>query len=157
MSEFKRNDNVTPEEVKSLPKKWRSLLLLVVIIAATAGGLSGAYYFGLFNTRHVLPSVHFTISESNQGFNDSVTHSSPWPIMNVYSGQIVTILVENNDTVSSHGFVINHYFGAGVSLRPGESHNITFVANQTGSYLVYCNIVCPVHTSMQYGQLEVNS
>ena len=148
---------MTTEEVKSLSKNWRSMLLLVVIIAATAGALSGAYYFGLFNTRHIPPSVHFTISESNQGFNDSGAHSPPWPVMNVYSGQIVTILVENNDTVSSHGFVITHYFNAGVSLRPGESHNITFVANQTGSYLVYCNIVCPVHPSMQDGQLEVSS
>lgn len=133
------------------------MLLMVLIIAATAAGLSGAYAFGLFNTRHLPTSVHFTISESNQGFNESATHSPPWPVMNVYSGQIVTIVVENNDTVSSHGFVITHYFDAGVSLRPGESHTVTFVANQTGTYLVFCNIVCPVHSTMQYGQLKVNA
>ena len=157
MTEFKRNDNLAKEEVKSLSKNLRSIILLAVIIAALAGGLSGAYALGLFNTHHFPPSVHFTISESNQGFNASGTHSPPWPVMNVYAGQIVTILVENNDTVSSHGFVITRYFDAGVSLRPGESHNITFVANQTGTYLVFCNIVCPVHPTMQYGQLKVNS
>ena len=148
---------MTAEEVRSLAKNLRSLLLIVVIIAATAGGVSGAYYLGFFKTRQVPPSVHFTISESNQGFNNSATQSPPWPVMNVYSGQIVTITVENNDTASPHGFVINHYFNAGVSLRPGESHNVTFVSNQTGTYLVYCNIVCPVHPTMQYGQLKVNS
>lgn len=132
------------------------MVLLVTIIVAIAGTLAGGYALGLFNTRHVPPTVHFTITESNQGFNDSASNSSPWPVMNVFAGQIVTILVENNDTSSAHGFVISHYFDTGVQLRPGESHTVTFVANQTGTFLVYCNIVCPVHLSMQYGQLKVN-
>jgi tellurite resistance-related uncharacterized protein len=145
------------EENKDLAKNWRSMALLVTIIVASAGALLGAYYLGLFKTRSVPPSVHFTITESNQGFNDSATHGIPWPIMNVVQGQSVTILVENNDTVSPHGFAITRYFPAGIQLRPGEWHNVTFVADQTGEFLVYCTIVCPVHQLMQNGQLKVSS
>jgi heme/copper-type cytochrome/quinol oxidase subunit 2 len=72
-------------------------------------------------------------------------------------GQSVTIRVENNDTVEPHGFVITHYFDAGVKLGPGEFHDVIFVASQTGSFLVYCNILCSVHQSMLNGQLNVNS
>lgn len=137
-------------------KRWRPMILLGIIVVSTIGVLFGAYYFGLFNTGHVPTSVHFTITMTNQGFNDSRTHSSPWPIMNVAIGQSVTIHVENNDTVESHGFVITHYFDAGVKLRPGESHDVVFVATQTGSFLVYCNIVCSIHQYMLNGQLNVN-
>lgn len=146
----------TDEVAHSLSKNWRSILLILVILGGTAGGLLVANYKGLFNTRHVPPSVHFTITESNQGFNDSANHNAPWPVMNVVLGQSVTILVENNDTVATHGFSITHYFDVGIPLRPGESHNVTFVASQTGVFLVACNIVCPVHPSMQYGKLIVN-
>ncbi len=76
--------------------------------------------------------------------------------MNVVVGQSVTILVENNDTVESHGFVITHYFDAGVKLRPGEWHNVGFVANQTGSFIIYCTIVCSIHQFMLDGQLNVS-
>lgn len=130
--------------------------MIVIILAATAGTLLGAYYLGLLSPVLHPVSVHFTITETNQGFNESANHSSPWPVMNIFMGQTVTILVENNDTVSSHGFVISHYFDAGVELRPGESHAVTFVAHQTGNFLVYCNILCPVHPSMQNGQLKVS-
>jgi heme/copper-type cytochrome/quinol oxidase subunit 2 len=144
------------EENKGLAKNWRSIALLMTIIVASAGALFSAYYLGLFNTRSVPPSVHFTIIQSNQGFNDSAMHGIPWPIMNVVQGQTVTILVENNDTSSSHGFAITRYFAA-IQLRPGESHNVTFVADQTGEFLVYCTITCPVHALMQNGQLKVSS
>ena len=145
------------DTAKSLSENWRSILLILVIIGGASGGLLGAYYLGLFKSRQVPPSVHFTITETNQGFNDSVSHSAPWPVLSVVVGQSVTILVENNDTVATHGFSITHYFDAGIPLRPGESHNVTFVASQTGSFLVACNIFCPVHPSMQYGRLIVNS
>jgi heme/copper-type cytochrome/quinol oxidase subunit 2 len=130
--------------------------LLGTIIVATGGALIGAYYLGFFKTTHPQTSAHFTITMTNQGFNGSKTQPSPWPIMNVLKGQSVTIHVENNDTVEPHGFVISHYFDAGVKLGPGESHDVVFVANQTGSFLVYCNILCSVHQSMLNGQLNVN-
>lgn len=147
----------TEGAVDNLSKNWRSILLILVIIGGASGGLLGAYYVGLFNPRQVPPSIHFTITESNQGFNDSAYHSGTWPVMNVVLGQSVTILVENNDTVATHGFVITRYFDAGVQLRPGETHKVTFVANQTGAFQVFCNIVCPVHPSMQNGKLIVGS
>lgn len=136
--------------------EWKSILILGVIVAGAASALFGAYYFGLFNTNHNSTSVQFTITMTNQGFNGSRIQPTPWPIMNVLQGQSVTIRVENNDTVESHGFVISHYFDAGVKLRPGEFHDIVFVANQTGSFVIYCNIVCSIHQYMLNGQLNVN-
>ena len=147
----------TNEAANTLTKNWRSILLILVIVGGASGGLFGAYYLGLFNMRQSHPLVHFTITESNQGFNDSASRSSPWPVMDVALGQSVTILIENNDTVATHGFVITHYFDAGVSLRPGETHIVTFVANQMGTFQVFCSIVCPVHPSMQNGKLIVNT
>jgi len=132
------------------------MLLLGIMVAGAVGALFGAYYFGLFTTNHNPTSVHYTITMTNQGFNGSRTQPTPWPVMNVLQGQSVTIRVENNDTVESHGFVISHYFDAGVKLRPGEFHDVVFVANQTGSFLVYCNIVCSIHQYMLNGQLNVN-
>ena len=148
---------MTKEEAKGgLAKNWQSIFLLTMIIIASAGALFSAYYLGLFNTHSVSPSVHFTIIENEQGFNDSVAHSSPWPIMSVIQGQTVTILVENNDTASPHGFAITHYFIAGIQLGPGQSHNVTFIADRTGDFLVYCTIYCPVHQLMQNGQLKIS-
>ena len=138
------------------PDQWKSMLLLGIMVAGAVGALFGAYYFGLFTTNHNPTSVHYTITMTNQGFNGSRTQPTPWPVMNVLQGQSVTIRVENNDTVESHGFVISHYFDAGVKLRPGEFHDVVFVANQTGSFLVYCNIVCSIHQYMLNGQLNVN-
>lgn len=153
-----RNDWVTePKERRGLAKNWRSIALLATIVVGSAGALSSAYYLGWFKTRSAPPSVHFTITETNQGFNDSATHSLPWPIMSVIQGQSVTVLVENNDTSSSHGFAITHYLIAGLQLRPGESHDVTFVADQIGDFMVYCTILCPVHQLMQSGQLRVSS
>ena len=137
-------------------ERWRTIILLVTIVLAAASALFGVSYLGFFKTNQAPTSAHFTITMTNQGFNDSKTHSSPWPIMNVVKGQSVTIRVENNDTVEPHGFVINHYFDAGVKLGPGESHDVVFVASQTGSFLVYCNILCSVHQYMLNGQLNVN-
>jgi len=137
-------------------EKWRTMLLIGTIVVVASGALLGAYYLGYFNTNNAPTSARFTITMTNQGFNNSRTHSSPWPIMNVVRGQSVTIHVENNDTVEPHGFVISHYFDAGIKLGPGESHDVVFVANQTGSFLVYCNILCSVHQSMLSGQLNVS-
>jgi heme/copper-type cytochrome/quinol oxidase subunit 2 len=136
--------------------KRQTVILLVTIAVVASSAFVGAYYLGLLNANHTPTTVHFTISMTNLGFNDSRDHSAPWPIMNVVRGQSVTISVENNDTVEPHGFVISHYFDAGIKLGPGESHNVVFVASQAGSFLVYCNILCSIHQYMLNGQLNVN-
>jgi len=100
--------------------------------------------------------VHFTLVMSLNGYNDSRTQGFPWPKMNVTLGESVTIHVVNDDSVQAHGFAIAHYFDSGVTLRPGESYDMTFIADQLGTFNVYCNIVCTVHVYMQSGRLNVN-
>src|SRR2546422_731368 len=74
-------------------ERWRTIILLVTIVLAAASALFSVSYLGLFKTNQAPTSAHFTITMTNQGFNDSKTHSSPWPIMNVVKGQSVTIRV----------------------------------------------------------------
>jgi heme/copper-type cytochrome/quinol oxidase subunit 2 len=100
---------------------------------------------------------HFTIVMSEQGFNSSkARYPTPWPIMNVRKGDKVSIHVENDDPGGEpHAFVITHYFASGIKLAGGQSDDISFTANQAGSFLVYCNILCTPHTYMLNGQLNV--
>jgi heme/copper-type cytochrome/quinol oxidase subunit 2 len=76
--------------------------------------------------------------------------------MNVTLGQNVWIHVVSNDTIQSHGFAIVTYFNRGLTLGPGACNDVTFTANQLGSFRVYCYVVCTVHPSMQNGEVNVN-
>ena len=88
-----------------------------------------------------------------RGFNDSIGRGEP--ALQVGHGETVNILVCNLDPVQSHGLAIDHYFPTGVVLRPGEAYKISFVANDTGSFTLYCNVFCTVHSFMR-GRLIVN-
>lgn len=144
-----------------------------MIVIAVSGFFAAAYAFHLFT-----PAVNclarppdepstavFTIVMANEGmnigFNGSYYHSSssPWPVMNVTLGENVLIHVFNNDSAEAHGFQITHYFDQGLGqsgLAPGKCYDVRFVANQLGSFQVFCNIFCTIHLSMQYGRLNVN-
>ena len=89
----------------------------------------------------------------DSGFNDSVHRGQP--TIEYQRGNAVNILVCNLDPVQSHGFAIDHYFAAGVTLRPGEASKVSFVARDTGSFTIYCNVFCTVHTFMK-GTLTVD-
>ena len=69
--------------------------------------------------------------------------------------QCFLIRVKNDDPVEPHGFTVTHYFDSGVTLRPGETYTLTFLADQKGTFRVYCNIFCTVHVYMQNGRLTV--
>ncbi len=132
-------------------------LAVVAIILATIAVLIAS---GLVSeNKQSVPSdqPHFTIVMSNSGFNGSATRTDAWPIMTVSKGQTITIRVINNDAVEAHGLAITHYFDSGVTLRPHQFYDITFVADQTGTFRVYCNIFCAIHPLMQNGQLVVNT
>ncbi len=75
--------------------------------------------------------------------------------MTVHQGQTVTIHVRNEDPVEPHGFTVTHYLDSGVTLRPGETYTLTFLADQKGTFRVYCDIFCTIHVYMQNGQLKV--
>ena len=148
------------------------LAIIVIIVAVAAVGVgTWAYltftYPGLFNTigtsNLACPSgatsasaqTHFTIIISGQGFNGS-TYAAACPLLSVVKGQSVTIHLVNDDG-ERHGVAISHYFAGGVEVAPGQSRDITFTADQVGSFVIYCNIGCFAHNYMQNGRLNVTS
>jgi FtsP/CotA-like multicopper oxidase with cupredoxin domain len=147
----------------------RLVLVIVLVVVVITGFFTAAYtlhFFGLGTTNcwarpASVPasSTYFVVVMANEamnvGFNGSKFQSGSWPIINVTLGRTVTIHVINNDTVQSHGFVIQRYF-SGFSLGPGTCSDMTFTPDQSGSFLVYCNISCSIHVFMQSGRLNVN-
>lgn len=154
---------------QNLVRHRRIVLVVALITVVGAGSLAAAYsfhFFGLGRTgcgtspSYQPSSAQFTIVMDNQGmnvgFNGSKYHSIPWPMMNVSVGQTVSIHVTNNDPTQPHGFAITRYFDRGITLRSGECYDATFVADQPGSFTVYCNIFCTIHVYMQDGRLTVS-
>ena len=146
------------------------VVLVVVLVGASAttalylssrggGGASRPLPAGC-----VKPPGGFLIIASNLGFNDSETHGAPaksWPIINVKQGQTVSITVCNVD-VQSHGFQITHYYDVPnvgvVTVVPGQVLKVPpFVADEAGSFTIYCSIFCSVHIYMQSGLLNVTA
>jgi hypothetical protein len=142
------------------------IVLAVVIVAGTAtaglfllsrGGGAGARPLPQGCTK---PAGGFLIIASDTGYNDSIGHGAPeknWPIVDVKQGQNVTIVVCNID-IQAHGFQITHYYDQDeVTLTPGQVIKVNFVASQTGSFDIYCEIFCSIHIYMQSGLLNVTA
>jgi len=136
-------------------------------IAILAISISAPFGFIAFQSLH-LPSVAFNVSLAqscerptgyvimildDSGFNDSIHRGQP--TIEFQRGDTVNILVCNLDPIQSHGFAIDHYFPTGVTLRPGEAYKVSFDAKEAGSFTIYCNVFCTVHTFMK-GRLVVN-
>lgn len=163
----------------------RSVLIIALLLIIVAASLSILAYLSLnyhpsvtpnpcdvINSQREAPGIAnssvtgttatFTIIESDpgnpyEGMNGSAYHlSTSWPVMQVMKGQKVTIHVINCASSEPHGFAITHYFNQGVALQAGHSYTITFVADQTGTFRVYCNIFCSIHALMQNGELIVS-
>ena len=147
-----------------------ALVGVVVVGAAVGAGLLLASGPRNSTSTTVLPTVcakppgGFLIVASGRGYNDSVDHgvsigSFPkisWPIMNVHQNQTVNITICNTD-VQAHGFQISHYFENTIEvIAPGQSINVSFVADQTGAFRIYCEIPCSIHWAMQSGELLVS-
>ncbi len=103
-------------------------------------------------------SQSFLIIASITGFNDSADHGVPdacWPVIRVPQGTLVNITVTNIDK-QPHGFNIAHYYDSGiVTVAPGQTIDVPFVANETGTFKIYCSIFCTIHWAMQSGELIV--
>jgi len=154
-------------------KRWHLIsLATATLVIVVASFFVAAYAFHLFGSQpqncwtrpaSAPNTAVFTIVMANEGvnvgFNGSAYHPAPWPVMNVTLGQNVIIHVINNDTVQAHGFQVIHYFDTGIlgGLAPGKCYDVTFTANQPGSFVVQCNISCSIHILMQNGRLNVNS
>ncbi len=99
----------------------------------------------------VRPPGFFLIIADLSGFNDSISHGAPlnpWPVIHVHEGDVVRIVVCNEDTSQAHGFAIQTYFDTGVVMAPGDAYRIVFSATVPGTFVIYCNIFCTVHAFM---------
>src|SRR2546426_10507876 len=135
----------------------RNLVLSIVAIAAL---FAAATFLALNPSANGTGStaksqVTFTLVASRTGYNGSVNMGSPWPVMTVHQGPTVTIQVKNDDPVEPHGFTVTHYLDSGVTLRPGETYTLTFLADQKGAFRAYCSILCTIHSYMRNGPLTV--
>lgn len=105
------------------------------------------------------PAGGYLIIASIKGYNDSIDHGAPlksWPIINVSKGSTVRITVCNIDK-QAHGFQVSHYYDSSIeTLPPGQVINVSFIADQTGSFQIYCDVFCTIHIFMQNGELRVS-
>ncbi|MBI3841131.1 MAG: hypothetical protein HY297_04150 [Thaumarchaeota archaeon] len=136
--------------------------LLVVLIGVSA---AASYLYAMrTGSNHVVlppgcvkPEGGFLIVASIRGYNDSVDHAAPWPLISVQSGTTVKITICNIDH-QPHGFQVAHFFaGTIVTVSPGQVLPVSFVANQVGTFRIYCSIFCTVHSFMQQGELVVTA
>jgi hypothetical protein len=131
--------------------------LLFVHPGMGATTTTGTQYGGL-PVGCVKPPGGYLIIASVAGYNDSIDHGAPenaWPIIRVPNGASVNIVVCNVDH-QAHGFQITHYFDSGIeTVTPGQVVKVSFVAHQSGTFLIYCSIFCSIHPIMQNGQLIV--
>jgi len=109
------------------------------------------------------PPGGFLIIASHLGWNDSelkgagVTPGVVWPKITVNQGSAVNITVCNID-VQTHSFNIATYLSTPVNtVAPQQVRHFSFVANQPGTFQIYCEIPCSIHIYMLSGQLEVLS
>jgi hypothetical protein len=138
----------------------KTLAILAISITAFSGFVV-LQYFHLPNAAFDVslaqscdrPLGYVLVILDDNGFNDSIHRGQP--TIESQRGDTVNILVCNLDPVQSHGFAIDHYFATGVTLRPGEAYKVSFVARDPGSFTIYCNVFCTVHTFMK-GRLVVN-
>ena len=141
---------------------------VIVLIATIGFGSIIVFWYAGFPIRPSPSSsgnqvLYFTIIESDPpdplaGINGSYYKplGTQWPIIRVHQGDTVIITVMNNNSREIHGFAIVHYDDRGFSLAPGQEHTITFVANEAGTFRMYCNVFCAIHPYMQNGAVIVS-
>ncbi len=73
------------------------------------------------------------------------------PSFTVKQGDKVTLRATNIETLRdmSHGFAIDSY-GINIALDPGQTREVTFVADKPGTYWYYCTWFCSaLHREMR--------
>lgn len=151
------------------PKAKRSLRIAFPVAVIALGVLASAAYASNSSTaaasvQPVLPSDcvrpagGFLIVASSMGYNDSVAHGAParsWPVLDIVAGSNVTITICNTYRLPV-GFQVTHYLQKKIeAILPGEALTVSFVADQKGTFLIYCAIFCPIHIFLQGGELIV--
>jgi len=150
----------------------RVIVIAIIATILAAGAVTVSAFYVLSGNRTttsaiqlppgcVKPTDGFLVIASNVGYNGSVTRDAgpdnPWPIINVTVGSTVHIVVCNID-FQPHGFQVSHYYDSSlVTIEPGQVLNVSFVADQAGTFRIYCNIFCTIHIFMQNGELRVSA
>jgi hypothetical protein len=136
-------------------------LVAFVVVALLA---STAYVSGSGGGGPALPSGcarpagGFLIVGSSMGYNDSVAHGAPvkpWPILDVADGSEVAITVCNT-YAEPLGFQVAHYLDSEIeSINPGQAITVRFLADETGTFSIYCSVLSPIHVYLQGGEVNV--
>jgi hypothetical protein len=104
------------------------------------------------------PAGGFLVVASASGYNDSVGHGAPmkaWPVLVTSAGSNVTITVCNT---YSHavGFQVAHYLQDQLeTIQPEQVIRVSFLADQAGTFLMYCSVFSPIHLYLQSGEVSV--
>jgi hypothetical protein len=141
-----------------------SLVFLVVIISVGIFASTAYFADSAGGTPTVLPAGcvrqagGFLIIASSLGYNDSIAHGAPvksWPILDVTKGTDVKITLCNTYS-QTIGFQVTHYLSDRIeSILPGKALEVSFFANETGSFVIYCSTFNPIHAYLQGGELNV--
>lgn len=148
--------------------KGRRRLVTAILATVVAVGLAASAFYAAGSPglaqQAVLPSGcarplgGFLIVASSLGYNDSIAHGAPaqsWPVLDVTQGTDVDITVCNTYS-QPVGFQVSHYLASKLeSIAPGQVINVSFVANQTGTFDIYCAVFNPIHIYLQGGELNV--
>jgi FtsP/CotA-like multicopper oxidase with cupredoxin domain len=140
----------TPGGPELLKAKCESIPTNSPVVHAAPGGDGKNAYFLIVETDP--PSNYAGINGSYY-----VPKSTPWPILNVRIGQNVSIHVINCASSEPHGFQVQYYDDRqNISIQPGQSYDVTFLATKAGTFRIYCGIPCAIHALMQNGALIVS-
>jgi hypothetical protein len=146
----------------------RALPIFVAAVVAVGLGVSAAYVSYYQNTGEnalsilpagcVKPLGGFLIIASSLGYNDSISHGAPsksWPVLDVTRGTDVTITVCNTYS-QTVGFQVEHYLSQTTeTVPPDRVITVNFLANQAGSFVIYCTTFSAIHVYLQGGAVNV--
>ncbi len=131
------------------------LAVLVVYVSSSGAVGNGG---SVLPSDCVRPAGGFLIVASSLGYNESMAHGAPsqnWPVMDIQEGSNVTITVCNTFQ-QAVGFQVIHYLQDRVeSVAPGHALTVSFVADEKGTFTIYCSIFCSIHLYLQGGELRV--
>jgi len=123
---------------------------------------AGAVFYTLVQGTPKPPSGtvdNFVIIASVTGFNDSIGHgvpANPWPVLHATRGDLVNITMYNEDK-QAHGFQVAHCLASPIeTIAPGQKVVFSFVADESETFQIYCDIPYTVHWAMQSGELVVS-
>jgi len=144
--------------------KRSGVAFLVVILSVSIFAWTAYFASSGSNAQAVLPTGcvrqtgGFLIIASSLGYNDSIAHGAPvksWPVMDVTKGTDVNITLCNTYS-QTIGFQVAHYLSDNTdTVLPGQVVSVSFLANQTGTFTIYCAVFSPIHIYLQGGELNV--